>query len=60
MDIADENLDKLQGHQVHGDVEAMVGPFGAGCLHRAGVDDDKTQPLGQESMEILGEIVNLS
>jgi hypothetical protein len=47
MDIADEYLDKLQGYQVHREVQAMVDPFGAGRLHTAGIDDHKAQPLGQ-------------
>jgi hypothetical protein len=41
MDIADQHLDKFQGHQVHREVQAMVDPFGTRRLHTAGVDDHK-------------------
>src|SRR5215217_8802972 len=40
MHIADEHFDKLQGHQVHRDMEAMVGACGSWSLNRAGVDDN--------------------
>ena len=47
VDIADEHLEKLQGHQVHRDMEAMIGACGAWGLNTAGVDHDKAPPLRQ-------------
>ena len=41
MHIADEHLDKLQGHQVHRDMETMVGACGSWGLNTAGVNDYK-------------------
>jgi hypothetical protein len=41
VDIADKHRDKLQGHQVHRDMEAMVCPCGSWGLNTAGVNDHK-------------------
>ena len=47
VDIADQHLDKLQGQQVHRDMQAMIGAFGAWRLNTAGVDNHKAPPRGQ-------------
>jgi hypothetical protein len=47
MDIADQHLEKLQGHQVHRDVQAMIGAYRAWGLNTTGVDDHKAPPRGQ-------------
>jgi len=47
VDIADEHLEKLQRHQVHRDMEAMIGACGAWGLNTAGVDHHKAPPLRQ-------------
>ena len=47
VDIADQHLDKLQGHQVYRDVQAMIGACRAWGLNTAGVDHHKAPPRGQ-------------
>ena len=47
VDIADQHLEKLQGHQVHRDVQAMIRACRTWGLHTAGVDDHKAPPRGQ-------------
>ena len=47
VDVADQHLEKLQGQQVHGDVEAMVGAWGSWGLKTAGINDHKAVPRRQ-------------
>src|SRR5215470_17272065 len=47
VDIADEHLEKLQGHQGHCDMAALIGAWGAWSLKTAGVDHHKAPPRGQ-------------
>src|SRR5207253_6195053 len=49
VDIADQHLDKLQGQQVHRDMETMVGACGSWGLHTAGVNDYKASPRRQRA-----------
>ena len=49
VDIADQHLDKLQGQQVHRDMQAMIGAFGAWRLNTAGVDNHRRQFQRSES-----------
>ena len=55
VDIADQHLDKLQGHQVHRDMEAMVGACGSWGLNTAGVDDHKAPPRRQRGSRGQGQ-----
>src|SRR5262249_32182301 len=41
VDVADHHLEKLQGPEVHRDMEAMVGAGGAWSLNTAGINDHK-------------------
>src|SRR6266567_1045267 len=41
VDVADQHLEKLQGQEVHSDMEAMVGARGAWSLNTAGINDHK-------------------
>ncbi len=46
MHIADEDLEKLSGPQVHRDRQAIVSPGGPRSLQTARVDDHKAQARG--------------
>ena len=47
VDIADQHLEKLQGHQVYREMEAMVGASGSWGLNTTGVNDHKASPRRQ-------------
>ena len=47
MDIADHHLEKLQGDQVHRQVQAMISACRAWGWHTARVDDHQAPPRGQ-------------
>jgi hypothetical protein len=48
-DITDQNFLKHEGHEIHTDMEPMVGSRRSRGLHCAGVDDEKPQPRRQLS-----------
>src|SRR5438046_1407281 len=49
VDVADQHLEKLQGQEIHRDMEAMIGACGSWGLNTAGINGHKAASRRQRA-----------